>query len=235
MIANGQARKLLLMGSDPGQSHDLSHYLARQGFSVTAARSHRHLMDLAGQREFGLALLDTPPHSGNQDIDEDWARVMYERQDLGVIVLAANSDSHERVRALEQGADDYLSHPIHHTELVARIRAVMRRYPEPRGESPPVWRLHEVGSCLISPGRTRVHLTTRELELMNLLTRHQGKAVSRDTVAQTLMGREWLPGDRSVDVLVRRLRAKLKPVDGGQLIDTVRYVGYRIGAGRVSR
>jgi DNA-binding response OmpR family regulator len=235
MIANEHARKLLLMGSDPGQSNDLSHYLSRQGFRVTAARSRRHLMDLAGRREFGLALLDTPPHAPDLEPDSDWARVMYERKDLGVIVLAANSDSRDRVRALELGADDYLSRPIHQTELVARIRAVMRRYPEPQDKPAQVWRLHGVGRCLISPDRTRIGLTPRELELMDLLTEHQGKAVSRDTVAQSLMGREWLPGDRSVDVLVRRLRTKLKPVGGANLIDTVRYVGYRIAAGRVSR
>jgi len=235
MISNGPARKLLLMGSDPGQSNDLSHYLSRQGFKVTAARSRRHLMDLAGRREFGLALLDSPPNAPDLEPDSDWAREIYERKDMGVIVLAANSDSRDRVRALELGADDYLSRPIHQTELVARIRAVMRRYPEPKDEPTPLWHLHGVGRCLIAPDRTRIRLTPRELELMDLLTDHQGKAVSRDTVAQTLMGREWLPGDRSVDVLIRRLRAKLKPTGGGNLIDTIRYVGYRIPAGRVSR
>jgi DNA-binding response OmpR family regulator len=117
----------------------------------------------------------------------------------------------------------------------ARKLLLMRRYPEPKGESAQLWRLHGVGRCLISPDKTRLRLTSRELELMDLLTDHQGKAVSRDTIAQTLMGREWLPGDRSIDVLVRRLRAKLKPASGDNLIDTVRYVGYRIGAGRVSR
>lgn len=235
MISNGQARKLLLMGSNPGRSNDLSRYLSGQGFTVTAARSRRHLMTLAGRREFGLALLDAPIRSQKQEPDSDWARVMYQRKDLGVILLATDRDNGERIQALELGADDYISHPIHETELVARIRAVMRRYPDAITEPAQLWRLHGIGRCLISPDRTQVRLTVRELELLELLTEHQGKAVSRDTIAQSLMGREWLPGDRSIDVLVRRLRAKLKPAGGGTLIDTVRYVGYRIAAGRVSR
>lgn len=101
-------------------------------------------------------------------------------------------------------------------------------------ESPATWRLFPTERLLAQIGEQGViRLTGRECQLVALLAEHAGGAVSRDLISETLLGREWLPGDRAIDVLVRRVRSKLETAGGPQLLQTERLVGYSASGIRV--
>lgn len=238
MGSNAEQRNVLLLENDLAQRGHLSRYLSGQGLIVTAPENHSELMDLANQPEFGLALLDTTLCSACTTTDTEWG-ALFQRDDLGVIMLSARDNKREKIDALEGGADDYISKPVHEIELLARIRAVMRRYPaQSRVLRPPRatgWLLNSDKRSMTSPNGTHVELTRRESQLLVLLFEHQGEAVSRDMISRTLMGRDWLPGDRATDVLVRRLRGKLGPAGGRDLVKTVRHIGYSVPEGQVAR
>jgi len=235
MISNVKPRDVLLFESDPTHRAYLAGYLAGHGYDVAIADDQQQLVSMADRQRFGLALVDAAYCSPRQPASHDWARRFCGRSDLGVILLSTIGGSRESVRALKLGADDYVSRPFHEAELLARIRAVMRRYPAANADSNnSEWQLNLSGRNMRSPEGTHIRLTGRELDLLSLLSHYNGEAVSRDRISETLMGREWIPGDRSMDVLVRRLRSKLDPVGGRKLIQTERHVGYRLAAIQVT-
>lgn len=234
-----QPRDVLLLESNRAHRRFISNYLTSHGFGVSMPDNPHELIALANQQQFGLALLDASLCSQAAAERASWAKSFCRRSDLGVILLSAEGDSRESTRALNLGADDYVCKPFHEAELLARIRAVMRRYPaanvsdSSRPTNAP-WRLNLAGRHLAAPNGARVRLTGREMDLLKLLSEQLGKAVSREHIARSLMGRDWLPGDRSMDVLVRRLRSKLDAVGGRELIKTERHVGYSLNQVQVS-
>lgn len=228
-----QPRDVLLLESNRAHRRYISSYLSSHGFGVSIPDNQHELVALADQRQFGLALLDASLCSQAATERASWAKSFCQRNDLGVILLSAEGGSRESARALNLGADDYVSKPFHDAELLARIRAVMRRYPAANASNDSnaaseQWRLNIAGAHIAAPGGTRIRLTGREMELLKLLSAQPGKAVSRDQISRSLMGRDWLPGDRSMDVLVRRLRSKLDAAGGRELIKTERHVGYSL-------
>lgn len=237
MNSASQPGDLLLMESNRAHRSSISEYLSGHGFGVSTPDNQQELIALADRQQFGLALLDASlcvqpgaEHSG-------WAKRFCKRSDLGVILLSVEGDSRESARALNLGADDYVSKPFHEAELLARIRAVMRRYPAAGSNHNAIggqWRINFAGRYIAAPGGECIRLTGRELDLLRLLSEHLGKAVSRDHIAKSLMGRDWLPGDRSMDVLVRRLRSKLDPAGGRELIKTERHIGYSLNQVQLS-
>jgi len=149
-------------------------------------------------------------------------------------MLTARGDEVDRIVGLELGADDYLSKPFNPRELVARIRAVLRRTHDARtpGERS-AERLSvddvlvDVGRRIVRRGDTPIELTAVEFALLELLMRAAGTVVRRDDLARGALGRSLLPFDRSIDVHVSRVRKKLGPrPDGGERIATLRAVGY---------
>ena len=151
-----------------------------------------------------------------------------------IIMLTAKADEVDRIVGLELGADDYLSKPFNPRELVARIRAVLRRtQPETRVAGERADRLTvddvvvDLGRRLVRRGGAAVELTAVEFALLELLMRAAGTVVRRDDLARGALGRNLLPFDRSIDVHVSRMRKKLGPrPDGGERITTLRAVGY---------
>jgi len=149
-------------------------------------------------------------------------------------MLTARGDEVDRIVGLELGADDYLSKPFNPRELVARIRAVLRRtQPETRVGGERADRLTvddvvvDLGRRLVRRGGAAVELTAVEFALLELLMRAAGTVVRRDDLARGALGRNLLPFDRSIDVHVSRMRKKLGPrPDGGERITTLRAVGY---------
>jgi len=231
MNSSSQPRDVLLLEPDRAYRSYMSSYLSNHGFSVTSADNQHELLALANRHRFGLALIDASLCSPARTNQSGWAAGFCRRTDLGVILLSAEGGSRESVRALNLGADDYVCKPFHEAELLARIRAVMRRYPASNSDDSTragEWRLSLTGRHIAAPGGKRIRLTGRELDLLELLAEQPGQAVSRDHISMSLMGREWLPGDRSMDVLVRRLRSKLAPIGGAKLIRTERHIGYSL-------
>jgi len=236
MISDTNPRDLLLLEPDRRHREQLSNYLGANDFKITTPGDQQELVKLANRQQFCLALIDAGSCADQQALPFDWAQTFCRRSDLGVILMSTEGSSRESVRALNLGADDYVSKPVHQAELLARIRAVIRRYPASNNiaDDGRDWRLSVAGRHLLAPNGMHIRLTGRELELLSLLSAHQDQAVSRDQISMSLMRREWQPGDRSMDVLVRRLRAKLDRAGGRGLIKTERHIGYRLADIQVS-
>lgn len=148
---------------------------------------------------------------------------------IPVIMLTAKNTEYDRVIGLDNGADDFVSKPFGMMELVARVRAVLRRT-EQKQETED----YQVGDLFVSPQRhvvrvagEEVPLTNKEFELLCLLLEHQGMAMTRDAIMDGVWGQEFSRENRTLDVHVRTLRTKLGAA--GHYIETVRGVGYKIG------
>lgn len=150
------------------------------------------------------------------------------RSSVPVILLTARSDQQDRVAGLEGGADDYLPKPFGPQELLARVRAVLRRTEQTHSGAPVL----EVGEILLNKqtrtvlkGDRPVELTTFEFDILDVLMRSAGRVISRDEIAAALYHRESTPFERAIDVHVSHLRKKLE-ANESVLIRTVRGVGY---------
>ena len=174
------------------------------------------LLDIMLPGEDGLSIL--------RHLKDD-ARTAY----IPVIMVTAKDTEYDKVTGLDGGADDYISKPFGMMELVARVRAVLRRT-----EQKPETEDYQVGDLFVSPQRhvvrvagEEVPLTNKEFELLCLLLEHQGMAMTRDAIMDGVWGQEFSRENRTLDVHVRTLRTKLGAA--GHYIETVRGVGYKIG------
>ncbi len=167
------------------------------------------------------------------------AREIRSKRDVPIIMITAKAGEIDRVVGLELGADDYIVKPFNLREVLARVRAVLRRYGPPAvipvsngpgnhecfrfGD----WTLDVTSRELRPKSTTAVELTTAEFNLLELFVRRPARVLSRDTIMDLLKGQDWSPVDRSIDTLVGRLRKKIEPdSDAPSLIKTVRGVGY---------
>src|SRR5262249_18179309 len=149
-----------------------------------------------------------------------------------VIMLTARGEDVDRIIGLELGADDYLPKPFNPRELVARIRAILRRY---EARISPGARI-EVNGIVLDPGTREVSvqgkavdLTTFEFDILDLLMRNAGRVLSRDALMENFYNRKATPFDRSIDMHISHLRKKLE--NGEALIKTIRGVGYQFSRG----
>ena len=152
-----------------------------------------------------------------------------ETKDLPIIMLTAKSTEYDKVIGLDGGADDYVTKPFGTMELVARVKALLRRA-EPVGDS----KDYTIGPLFLSPAKhiiqvegNDVVLTLKEFQLRCYLVEHRGNVMTRDQILQEIWGYEFDGENRTVDVHIRTLRSKLGKA--GDLIETVRGIGYRIG------
>jgi two-component system OmpR family response regulator len=213
-------------------------HLQEFGFLVTVAGNGREMFKALKEWRIDLVVLDVlmPGQDGFALCKE-----LRTTTQLPVIMVTALRDEADRVIGLELGADDYLVKPFGPRELMARIKAVLRRTqarPGPaQGEAATVaysfagWRLHMVERELQSRDGTVVPLSTREFALLTTFLEHPQRPLSREQLADMVAGRECGPFDRSIDILVSRLRRKVE--DGGKepsLIKTVRGEGYQLCA-----
>lgn len=223
----------------------LAHYLATHGFRTTQLHCGRALMELMPSDPPELVLLDLglPGEDGFAI-----ARQLREHWRCGLVIITGRGDSVDKVVGLEVGADDYVTKPFDLRELVARIKAVLRRI-EPAPAAPPAavapamtapqapaagnclgflgWRLDLAARRLDDPSGTEVRLTTGEFELLATLAQHAGRVLSRDFLLEHTRGREAAPFDRTIDVQVGRLRKKLESdAENPQIIKSVRGAGY---------
>lgn len=191
---------------------------------------------------FLAAVESAPPELAILDImlpEEDGFSVMCklrsspETDGIPIIMLTAKSSEFDKVSALDQGADDYITKPFGVMELVARVKAVLRRSKSEAAVSGDGGVLNE-GELSVYPdkhavtvGSKEVTLTYKEFELLLLLMKNRGKVLTRDRILSSVWGYEFDGENRTVDVHIRSLRTKL--LDCGALIETVRGVGYKIG------
>lgn len=222
----GPAR-ILIVDDDVELGSLLSDYLTSEGFEIELAHDGELGLMRARSGEHVLVVLDVmlPKRSGLEVL-----RALRESSRIPVLMLTARGDDVDRIVGLEMGADDYLGKPFNPRELAARLRAIQRRVGE--GSKPPREVL-EVGDVVLDVGARSVKrsgleiaLTTAEFALLELLLRWAGRVVSRDAIAEGVLGRRLSPFDRSVDVHVSNLRKKLDPSGTDDRIKTVRGSGY---------
>lgn len=207
-------------------------YLEQAGFDVVRECTGEAGLDAVERRQPRFVVLDL----GLPDFDGfELCRRLRGSGDVPILILTARDEEADRIIGLELGADDYLTKPFSPRELVARVRAVLRRA-EPVTPESQVIALGDLRVDLRSRrvmlGGLTVGLRTLEFELLAELARHPGQVVTRDRLLDRVWGLSFAGGTRTVDVHVAQLRKKLGRPD---LIQTVRGVGYRILEGPVSR
>jgi DNA-binding response OmpR family regulator len=223
----------LLVVDDDSDTRDLlSVYLGKQGFAVAAVEDGRAMDAWLDHHSTDLVILDLMlPGEDGLSI----ARRLRVEYGLPIIMISARGTDVDRIVGLEVGADDYLPKPFNPRELLARIRAVLRRHPEPATAPEKTEEGYVFGPFRLIPerrqlqrGSVEVRLSRAEFDLLEVFVRHPNKVLSRDAIMDELRGYERDPFDRSIDVRVTRLRHKLED-DPAQpaYIRTVWGIGYQ--------
>lgn len=225
--------RILIVDDDVELCHLITQYLGPEGFKIEAEHDGARAVERALADQYDLMVLDVmlPGMNGFEVL-----RRIRALSRTPVLMLTARGDEVDRIIGLEIGADDYLSKPFNPRELVARIRAILRRAnPEP-GNGPATPRRTKLvigdveldtGSRLVRCRGTDVNLTTVEFDLLRALMEVAGGAVTREELTKAVLGRAFSAFDRSIDTHVSNLRRKLGPTrQGAERIKTVRNIGY---------
>jgi two-component system OmpR family response regulator len=201
-------------------------YLKRDGFGVVWASSGEQAMEELSRHSVRLVVLDI----GLPGVDGfEVCRRLRARTGVPILILSARDDEVDRVAGLEAGADDYVTKPFSPRELVARVKAILRRVDGAgSGSEEGVLAAADVeldrAARTVSVGGAAVELTGREFDLLAALLSHSGIVLSRDRLLELVWGGEFPGGTRTVDVHIAQLRAKL---ERPELLQTVRGAGYK--------
>jgi two-component system response regulator CpxR len=225
--------RVLVIDDDVDLCELLTEYLAPEGFQAESVHNGEEGLQRACDGDYDLIVLDVmlPRINGFEVL-----RQLRTKASTPVVMLTARGEEVDRIVGLEIGADDYLPKPFNPRELVARIRAILRRTGQERGQAVPnlLSKMVRVGDVEIDTGARlvfrsgeRVDLTSVEFNLLEMLLSRAGQLVPREELIKTVLGRSPYPYDRSIDVHISRLRKKLgREVSGVERIKTIRSVGY---------
>ncbi|WP_371370248.1 response regulator [Pseudomonas sp. QL9] len=235
------APRVLIVDDDPLIRELLQSYLAGEGYEVACASTAEAAESALADAErdgppFDLVLLDIrlPGKDGLT-----LTRELRVRSEVGIILITGRNDDIDRIVGLECGADDYVIKPPNPRELVSRAKNLIRRVRHARSPAPAAaaprqqlkrfahWQLDADRRRLIDRDGSETPLTHGEFQLLSVFLRNSGHTLSRDQLMDQIRNREWLPNDRSIDVLVGRLRRKLRddPAEP-ELIITIHGAGY---------
>ncbi len=225
--------RLLLVEDEASLAEPLAYALQQEGFVVDTAADGRAALDLFEAHAPDLVILDLmlPGLSGWQLLP-----AFRRQRDVPVIMLTARADEADRVAGLEMGADDYVTKPFSMRELIARVRAVLRRHAPPASSEATLLEAAGVRLDLdrheVTVDERPVQLSPREYDLLAYLLRHRGRVRSRDDLLRAVWGQDAYLDERTVDVHVRWLRKKIEadPASPRRLL-TVRGVGYKFAEG----
>jgi DNA-binding response OmpR family regulator len=223
--------KVLLIDDDVELTSLLTEYLVEEGFDARAVNDGRQGVDESLSNQFDIIVLDIMmPRMNGIEVLQRIRRT----SDVPVLMLTARGDNVDRITGLNLGADDYVPKPCSPDELVARLRAILRRS---RRQTPGDGaRMVEAGSLLLNPGARsaewrgrQLELTGAEFSILEVLARNAGQLVSKQDMAKRVFGQPLAPFDRRIDVLVSSIRQKLGIAENGQsCIRTVRGQGYQL-------
>jgi len=227
------AESILIVDDDLSLRDLLSDYLRNAGFEVTAVGDGVAMERARAERHFDLIVLDLmlPGDDGLK-----LCRQLRSRSNVAILMLTARSEEVDRVLGLEMGADDYLTKPFSPRELLARVRTILRRTREgaPRTAQRlrfAGWTLQPATRSLVDGAGVVVSLSARELRLLQTLAENANRVLSRDQLMDALAGRDAGPFDRTIDVMVSRVRRRLRDdAREPRLIRTVRNEGYMLAA-----
>jgi two-component system OmpR family response regulator len=231
MSTSSAVAHILLVDDDVELSTMLCQYLENEGFRVTADFNGKQAVTAALSGAYDAVILDVmlPTVTGIELL-----RRIREKSTVPILMLTAKGDQVDRVIGLELGADDYLPKPYYGPELVARLRAVLRRRNGARAGADEDAEMALSELRFNAPARrvtwrgAPIQLTTTEFNLLGALLQSGDRVATRDQLSRTVLGRPWESYDRSIDVHINNLRQKLIGAsEGGLEIETVRGVGYR--------
>ena len=229
---------ILVVDDDDAMRMLLRDCFELEGFQVSEARDGQ---ELAAQLAAGVPDLITLDLKLGGENGLELAQKIREKRNVPIVMITGKNDTIDRVVGLELGADDYIGKPFHVREVLARVRAVLRRYQSAPAEADAGEATATSGECytfgewvLDLPRRelrslTGVShdLTTAEFNMLEIFVRRPARVLSRDNIMDLLKGHEWSPFDRSIDALIVRVRRKIEPEpDAPRMIKTVRSVGY---------
>jgi two-component system response regulator CpxR len=231
---SGAAReaRVLLVDDDRELCQMLTEYLEAEHFEVQSVHDGGEALEELKSREYEILILDVMlPSVGGFDV----LRKLGASYDTPILMLTARGDDVDRIVGLELGADDYLSKPFNPRELVARIRAILRRV-SARSARPATPDELAVGPITLHTGTRLVHvagrqvpLTGAEFRVLELLMRSAGQVISREAMTEQALGRKLAPYDRSIDTHISNLRRKLElDADKNPMIKNVRGSGYTL-------
>ena len=232
---------ILVVDDDPQIGELVKDYLTQHGYRISVAKNGREMWKIFKAKQVDLVVLDVmlPGEDGIS-----LCRQLREQSAVSIIMLSAAAEEADRIVGLEVGADDYLAKPFSPRELLARLKALLRRSQGNLAEERQAqaiaqvpslqfagWTLDRARRQLINAEQVAVPLTTGEYDLLLIFLQNPGRTLSRDQLLDLTHGREAGPYDRSVDVQVARLRKKIE-VDPKQpkLLLTVRGGGYQFNA-----
>ena len=225
---------ILIVDDDPRILRLVSHYLKREGYSIQMVTSAREAREQLSFLPPDLIILDV----GLPDEDGfTLAREIRAQTNIPIIMLTGRTDTVDKVVGLELGADDYITKPFEERELLARIRSVLRRCrvtaPAPAKVGGIVrfasWELDLTRHELFTATGENVYLTNHEFRLLQAFVLHPNRVLSRDELMDQIAGRDWNPLDRSIDVLIAKLRKKIEPnPTQPTLIKAIRGEGYKL-------
>ncbi len=226
-----ESHHILIVEDEQVSRAVLAAYLNREGYRVAEAANGDEMDRQLARRRFDLVLLDInlPGRDGLSLL-----RSLRAQSDMGIVLVTAKSDAVDRVVGLELGADDYVVKPYEQRELLARVKNILRRTQRAAANRDDRvaydfdgWRLDTGRRLLTDPDGVNVPLTTGEFNLLATLAAQPQRVFTRDRLLDAVSNREWSPADRSIDVLIGRLRKKIER-DPAQprLLVTVRNVGY---------
>lgn len=219
---------ILIVDDEPQILEILSSYLSKEGYHVITAEDGREALECAATYPLGLIILDLmlPDMTG-----EDVCREIRKTSRVPILMLTAKSGEADRINGLEIGADDYLVKPFSPRELVARVRAILRRI----GEYQALSDLIGIGDLVISLREKSVtkkgqalEMTPNEFRLLTTLVRHPGRTWTREELVEEVLGLDFIGSDRTIDTHIKNLRQKIE-ADPKQpdYVKTVYGLGYR--------
>lgn len=208
-----QTQHIVIVEDDPVTRAKLAGYFTAMGYRVSEAADAAAMREVIRTKPADLLMIDInlPGEDGLE-----LTRKIRETSDVGIILVTGRTDAVDRIVGLEIGADDYVTKPFDQRELLARVKNLLRRVRRPRVDMPGQgtirfdgWSFDLARRTLQAPDGSFVELTRAELKLLALLAANPGQVMSRERILHEIANREWDPGDRTVDVVVRRLRQKL--------------------------
>ena len=220
------AVKILVIEDEPDIADFIRRGLVLKGFEVDVANTGQQGLEIAFTRYPDVVVLDLMLPDGD---GIDICRELRNSKEFGIIILTARSQVGDRIRGLDAGADDYLPKPFAFEELMARIRAVLRRRNIQTDGILSVADLYvDLDKREVRRGIRSVELTTREFELLKLLVQHQGKPLSREFILERVWGYDYEGDTDPVKVYINFLRRKLNSSGEADLIHTLRGYGYTL-------
>ena len=222
--------KVLLIEDDVEYCDLLREYLTPDGFELEAVHNGQHALSYAGSKDYDIIILDVmlPGLNGIEVL-----RKLREEVSTPVLMLTARGDEVDRIIGLEMGADDYLAKPCNPRELLARLKAILRRIE--KSDELGVTQDIDVDNIRLNSSEHQAYLNGQELiltlaeyKVLEVLLRHVGQVVTKEVLTKRALSRNMTQYDRSIDVHISKLRTKLsRQGDGQSPIKTVRGIGYR--------